>query len=145
VYNLQEHYFVDLNYATCCNVTGLASDCHVNSYSNYTEVCSRNIQCNYNANPFLKSNIPFVQKDYIDFYCLVNFTSDYNCVAEVYKDGVLLQSNPDVRPVDMYGVVSTFQGNTPIIRGWYRKGTLLPGEAFSIRMQCSERAGGNWT
>lgn len=118
----------------------LEDDCHINngSYYNYTEVCISDIKCYYNSQPFLKTKIPFTRRDYIDFYCSVNLTSYYSCISEVYKEGNLLQTNPDVEVVNMYGMVNSFDGDTPIIRGWYRKGTLLPDTSFNVNMRCSD-------
>jgi hypothetical protein len=117
------------------------SDCNIiyGNYSNRTEACDQGIYCFYNSNPFLKTAIPFSKRDFIDFYCIVNSSlTNYSCISEIYKDGALLQTNPNYQTVDMYGVVSSFDGSTPIIRGWYRKGTLLPENSFQVKMRCSK-------
>jgi hypothetical protein len=136
----QTLYYVDMNYDDCCAITGLVSDCGIDysGYENQTLECSNQIECHYNTKPFLKTKIPFSNRDYIDFYCIVNMSSNYSCISEVYSGGKLLQTNPDVQNVDMYGVVGSFQGTSPIIRGWYRKGTLLPENTFTVKMRCSD-------
>jgi hypothetical protein len=132
-------YWIDFNYDTCCNVTQLPSDCHIDnsSYVNQTISCSSDMFCWFNSEPFIKGRLPFTRRDYVDYYCRVNLSS-YSCISEVYRDDILLQTNPDFEAVKEFGVIETFESFTPLLRAWYRKGTLLPEGSFDVKTKCTD-------
>ena len=106
---------------------------------NYTCLdISRIFNCFYNPNPYLKSKIPFTKHDYIDWLCYIN-RSYYSCVSEVYKDGNLIQSNPDRKYVRGVGVLDKFEGSgykENYFRVWFNKKNLLPDETFNFTVRC---------
>jgi len=137
------NYYVDWNYLTCCSETNLSSDCNINngSYFNFTTYgnCS-NLDCLYNNEPFLKSKIPYLTKkgeDRIYWICDLTDIEVESCLSYVYKDDVLLQTNPDIEYIEGIGEVAYFESiNNEYVKPYFTKKNLLPDEEFTFTVKC---------
>lgn len=153
-YNGTDYYSVDLFYTDCYSdiktgefISVNATDINGNSatYSpnitfNYTCICSANFNCYYNSQPFLKSNLfGITTRDRIDWLCSID-RSDVTCLSQVWKDGVMLQTNPALKSIEGIGKIVSFDSGTypyNYFRVWFNKENLLPDEEFNFTVICS--------
>jgi hypothetical protein len=125
----------DSNAMSCCAVTNLSSDCP--ALTSYTFSCG--LECYASPEPFLKDGF-LLDRDRVDYYCITsNSTACTNTVTTM--DGTLLQTNPDRELVAESGEEAHFSAEYGIMRGYYRKGDLLPGERFIVHTSCGGSEG----
>lgn len=149
-----DYYYIDIQYTECFDEPVISTFIKANAtdlYGNvgefypditytYTCICPVSFYCHYNPEPFLKSRfIFFGKRDRIDWLCKIGL-SDASCLSEVFKDGVLLQTNPAFETIEGVGTVESFQaGEFPenYFRVWFNKENLLPEETFNFTVKCS--------
>lgn len=124
------YYYIDDNYGTCCNVTGLGSDCSVGngSFTNYTQIddCST-LDCLYDATPYLK----FFDKR-IPLLCEVNKNASYGFLTYVKADDQIIQINPERILIDRFGEYNTFQSVNGLVNLYYRSSVLRPDRNVTV-------------
>jgi len=144
VNNLQNVSYYDANFFSCCQVTGLITDCFINFYPyNETTIQSCNylikdFDCNFPSVAELRSEMPFS--------CLMNDSVDYRCVVNVFEDNRLLQVNPEFK--DYNSGLLTIKGErvepkqffTPenrLLNVYFTNKNLLTDKEFMVEVVCS--------
>ena len=142
-----ETYWLDLNEQICCNVTGLPSDCSIQSPpydTNTTYNCTLltiEFNCSYDSEPYLTERMNIV--------CTMPDADDYSCVVYVSKDvntQIVLQSTPEFTSYE-FTLLSIFthkrlEGKeyfTPsnrILNAYYTNKHLETENEFIVTVEC---------
>jgi len=142
--NTQIVNYYDNNYFSCCDVTGLLSDCSI-LYSPYNDTVIQ--ACSYLTQDF-SCNIPEVVEfdDKMTFSCLLPDNEDYSCVVKVFEDSRLVQVNPE-NTVYNDGLISIgskkeetkefFNNENQILNAYFTKKNLLTDKQFLVEVECS--------
>ncbi len=79
-------------------------------YDNFTVLASY-MNCSYDSSPYIKADIPFTERDKIDWFCVLKGFTDktVDCMTYVSYKGDLIQLNPEPKYVDGIGEVSSFR------------------------------------
>jgi len=88
--------YTDTNQSTCCNITGLATDCSINThpyntttYQNCTYLTT-NFTCYYDPEPYLKKKMNVI--------CEMPDNKTYCCLVNLYKNNnELLSTHPEYK------------------------------------------------
>lgn len=136
----QVKYYIDSNYAVCCAVTSLPSDCPTDyGYANTTSNCSalkKDIQIMAMTEPYLE--------DKMEFLADINISNSTKCWSYVEKEGKILQTNPQKKQYTQ----TLFTSNevedreffTPVmgkINAYYTDENLMPNEEFTLGIKCA--------
>ena len=144
VNDTQSVQYSDLNYFTCCDVTGLGSDCSIEIYP-YNSTTSQ--ACQFLTTDFT-CNIPSIVefKDRMTFSCVLPDDEDYSCVVNVYEDERLVQVNPEISEYTA-GLLTIkgertedkefFTPNNRVLNAYFTKKNLLTNQAFMVEVQCN--------
>lgn len=96
----QAHWYVDLNYGSCCAITGLLSDCHIDggSYDNYSvnracNFCSEDLWAYYTAWSACSSEMEnrtryFIDRNFADCCDITHISSDCHILASPYNQNL---------------------------------------------------------
>lgn len=93
--------YTDLNYGSCCAVTGLISDCHILDFP-YNEIEVRSCTSQFNTTNTIDCNVETnaeygVGNDKINWFCNINQTTENNVTCISYVKDVnagIVQTNP---------------------------------------------------
>jgi len=149
----QNTYYVDNNQATCCDVTGLLSDCSI-LYSPYNETIQTNcsvlvndFNCSYDSQPILKTkmNVVCEMPDNKTYSCVNNIkwydpaNANFNLLATYpeYKQTSLsilaLASEQDTR--------ESFIPENRLVNTFYKKKNLRTDTKFITEVLCTSNDG----
>jgi len=88
--------YQDLNYNSCCLVTGLYDDCSIYYLTNTTTTCNyytKDFNCTVDANPVLR--------DKMNIVCTLPSSDPQNCIVNIYQQNNntrnLLQTTPEYK------------------------------------------------
>jgi hypothetical protein len=141
-YTYHEGYY-DLNYASCCNVTGIVGDCGIlYTYFNETKVCypyveDMNLSCD--AEPIIKGKM----------YCLARMpdNNEYKCYSYVRQDENYLQTNPTYVDRSGWGVISWnnevdtrdyFQSQNRLVNFFFTDKSIVAYTRYTLGLVCSD-------
>ena len=142
--NTQEVTYYDSNYFSCCDVTGLVSDCFIEVYpynASTFQACSfltQDFSCDF---PDLAE-----LSDKMNFNCLLPDNDDYKCVVNVFEDGRLLQVNPEFTP-DSSSLINIgksksepkefFSPQNKLLNVYFTSKNLMTESEFMVEVVCS--------
>lgn len=92
--------------------------------------------CIYNENPYIKTALPFSERDQILWYCTFNTSYDKKCYTYVERSGQLIQANPDRMNVDAIGIIDYFA----ISRGGtvsFTSQDIVPNFKYNFSVSCN--------
>ena len=138
--------YYDNNFFTCCDVTGLSSDCSilVNPYNTTTSQSCSYLTVDFNCT--IPSNVEF--KDKMSYTCVLPFNDNFSCVNEVYEDGRLLQVNPEYKDYTT-GLIggkavelkTAFTPSNNLLNAYFTDKNLLTDKTFTVKTVCSGDSG----
>jgi hypothetical protein len=137
----QSRYYIDNNYASCCVVTGLASDCLTDypPYDNITIICSplaSDIAVVADDKPYLA--------DRIDVLADMNMSNATKCWSYVKSENGILQTNP--KKTDYSDALFTSKKTetreyfTPVmgqVNAYYTNENLVAYKNFTLGVTCA--------
>jgi len=142
---IQNVSYYDANFFSCCDVTGLGSDCDILTHPYNT---TTNQSCDYTTNEF-DCEFPALAElsDRMSFSCLLPDEDNYKCVAGVYESGRLVQINPtyvaDPQSLITIGGIATsepkefFVPQNKLLNGYITDKNLLTEQNFLVKVVCS--------
>jgi hypothetical protein len=96
--------------------------------------------CYGNTEPFLKQNLPFSDRDQIDWVCHLK-RAEAECISEVYYGENLLQTNPEPETIEGIGEVSTYHLNGAeehFFHAWFTKDNLIADVPVNFTVRCND-------
>lgn len=146
--------YEDLNYTTCCLITGLTSDCIINTplYTNTTTTCAyltQDFNCNLDTTPILNKKI--------NVNCELP-SENYSCVINTYQEiqnttntlsSTLLATTPEYKKSSgsLLSLAqeseerTSFQTNNKLLNAYYTTKELRTETTYKIQVVCNN--GGN--
>ena len=148
--------YTDLNYSTCCEITGLESDCDIlvppydegtrdaciPPVNNVTDCEEYNLTtdflCRYDPKPLLK--------DKMNLVCIMPDNDSYQCVVNVFQDQNLLATTPEYK--EEGNILLSFSSRQPdartfftpdlrLLNAFYTSKSIVTDTPFVVEVLCT--------
>lgn len=137
--------YIDTNYSTCCLITGLSSDCIINTptYAPINQTCDyliNNFSCSFDSTPIINKKM--------NIACELPTNDEYDCIVNVYQEtnitSTLLATNPEYKK-SSGSLLSlsqeseertSFKTNGKLLNAYYTNKEIRPDDNFKIETIC---------
>jgi hypothetical protein len=141
--NTQTISYEDINYNTCCAITGLYTDCSIYSLYNTTQSCSiytQDFNCTVDTAPVLH--------DKMNVVCNLPSSEPQNCVVNIYQqnNGIrnLLQTSPEYKVTTNAffwarenEARTSFTNTNTLLNAYYTQKEIRANTDYDLEVVCS--------